>query len=98
MHKARVTAPGAVLLLVAGGLGAFAVASAYRLSLRLLERGFMPATASLVATAMYGAAAGGAAVAGVSWFRAAPAPLPVATAQRATDAAAEGIAGTSRSL
>src|SRR3954447_3015499 len=59
--KLKATAPAVGLLAGAGVLGLAASASAYRASLRLLERWLPPTGAALVATAVYG---GGAAAAG----------------------------------
>jgi hypothetical protein len=56
-NKARQSGPPAALLAASGVLALFATVSAYRLSLRLLEKRVSPAVAALAATSGYGAAA-----------------------------------------
>ena len=60
--KARQQGPPAGLLAASGVLALFAAASAYRLSLRLLEKRLSPAAAALAATTGYGAAAAAAGI------------------------------------
>jgi hypothetical protein len=88
-QKARQGGPAAALLGAAGLLGLFAAASAYRLSLRLLEKRLPPATAALVATGIYGAAAAGAALLGYARLREVSLPLPTGTARETASAIAE---------
>jgi uncharacterized protein (DUF1684 family) len=87
--KARQGGPAAALLAASGVLALFATASAYRLSLRLLERRLSPATAALVATSGYGAAAAVAGVLGYTRLRKVPLPLPAETARETAGAVAE---------
>jgi Putative Actinobacterial Holin-X, holin superfamily III len=77
--KLKATAPAVGLLGGAGVLGLAASASAYRLSLRLLERWLSPTVAALVATALYGGGAAAAGVAGYQQLRALPVPFPADT-------------------
>lgn len=77
--KLKATAPALGLLGGAGVLGLAASASAYRLSLRLLERWLPPAGAAFVATAVYGGAAAAAGAAGLQQLRTLPAPFPTET-------------------
>lgn len=86
--KARASGPALGLLAISGGCGLFAAASAYRLSLRLLERRLSPASAALVATLGYGAAAAGAATLAIQRLREAPLPIPSGTARQAGQAVA----------
>jgi hypothetical protein len=77
--KAIQGGPAGALLMTSGLCGLCAAASAYRFSLRLLEKRLPPATAALTATIGYGAAAAGAGVLAVRWLREAPLPLPTET-------------------
>jgi hypothetical protein len=79
-EKALAAAPAVALGGIAAGCALLAAASAYRWSLRLLERAVSPPAAALLATVGYGAAAGVAGAAAYRRFRAAPAPLPTETA------------------
>jgi Putative Actinobacterial Holin-X, holin superfamily III/WS/DGAT C-terminal domain len=92
-EKAKESVPALALLGAAGALGLLAAASAYRLTLRLLERHLSPASAAFTATVCYGAGAAGAAVAGGRRLRELPSPFPAETARQAgktlTAAAAE---------
>ena len=88
-HKARQGGPAAALLAASGVLALFATVSAYRLSLRLLEKRLSPAGAACVATGGYGAAAAAAGVLGYTRLRKAPLPLPAETARETAGAVAE---------
>src|SRR4051794_8219605 len=77
--KLKATAPALGLLGAAGVLGLAASASAYRTSLRVLERWLPPAGAALVAAVLYGGGAAAAGVAGVQQLRTLPAPFPTET-------------------
>jgi hypothetical protein len=77
--KLKATAPALGLLGGAGVLGLAASASAYRASLRLLERWLPPSGAALVATALYGGGAAAAGALGVQQLRALPVPFPTDT-------------------
>lgn len=87
--KARQGGPAAALLAASGVLALFATVSAYRLSLRLLEKRLSPAGAACVATGGYGAAAAAAGVLGYTRLRKAPLPLPAETARETAGAVAE---------
>src|SRR4051794_4362737 len=76
--KAVASAPAVGLLAGAGGLCLLSLASAFRASVRLLEIRLPPVPAALVATALYGAGAAGAAVVGVQRLRTLPVPFPSA--------------------
>lgn len=88
-NKARQSGPPAALLAASGVLALFATVSAYRLSLRLLEKRLSPAAAALAATSGYGAAAAVAGVLGYTRLRQAPLPLPAETARETAGAVAE---------
>ena len=88
-QKARQNGPAGALLAAAGVLAMLAAASSYQLSLRLLEKRLPPATAALVATAGYGAAAVAAGALGYARLRTAPLPLPTQTARETAGAVAE---------
>ncbi|MDD7963886.1 phage holin family protein [Actinomycetospora lemnae] len=77
--KLTAAAPALGLLGGAAVLGVAASASAYRLSLRLLERWLPPSGAALVATAVYGGGAAAAGAIGVQQLRTLPAPFPTET-------------------
>lgn len=85
--KARQSAPVMGLLVASGALALLAAASAYRFSLRLLEKRLSPAGAALAATIGYGAAAAGAGVLGARRIRQVPLPLPTETARETKEAA-----------
>ncbi len=87
--KAAQGRPAAALLAAAGILGLFATASAYRLSLRLLEKRLSPAAAALAAAGSYGAVAAAAGVLGYARVRKVPLPLPTETARETAGAVAE---------
>ncbi|HEY2269875.1 MAG TPA: phage holin family protein [Streptosporangiaceae bacterium] len=87
--KARQQGPAAGLLAASGVLALFATVSAYRLSLRLLEKRLSPAAAALAATTGYGAAAAAVGLLGYARLRKAPVPLPTETAREAAGAVAE---------
>lgn len=84
--KAKASGPALGLLAASACCGLFAAASGYRLSLRLLERRLPPASAALVATLGYGAAAAGAATVAMQRLRQAPLPIPSGTARQAGQA------------
>ena len=90
-QRAKALAPGLAMLAAAGVFGIFAVASAYRLTLRLLEKASGPAAAATYATAGFGAVAGAAAVMGLRRLRQAPSPLPVETVRRTASAVRESV-------
>ena len=87
LGRARRLAPSAGLLAAGGLAGAFATASAYRLSVRLLEARLSPASAALVATMGYGAVAAGTLAAAIRQLREAPAPFPADTVRDTLQAA-----------
>jgi uncharacterized protein (DUF1684 family) len=87
--KARQQGPSAGLLAASGVLALFATASAYRLSLRLLEKRLSPAAAALAAATGYGAVAAAAGILGYTRLRKAPLPLPTETARETASAIAE---------
>ena len=95
--KVTEIAPALALAAAAGGFGLLAAASAYRLSLRLFEKGLPPAAAAFAATIGYGAAAAGAAVLAARRIRSMPPLFPVGTARQASQAVADvtGRAGAS---
>lgn len=94
--KLKATAPAIGLLGGAGVLGLAASASAYRASLRLLERWLPPAGAALVATALYGGGAAAAGVAGVQELRRLPVPFPTEAVHHAGAAVEETAAEVRR--
>ncbi len=94
--KIRQGGPAVGLLAAAGLLGLFATASAYRLSLRLLEKRLSPAAAALAAAGGYGAAASAAGALGYARLRKAPLPLPTETARQTAGAVAEADSRTRR--
>ena len=83
------------MLGASGVLGTLAVSSSYRWVLAVLERRLPPASAAFVALLGYGAAAGGAAVVGAGWLKAAPVPVPSETARDVTGVVA-GAASDAR--
>ena len=87
--KARQSGPAAALLAASGVLALFATVSAYRLSLRLLEKRLSPVAAAFTATCGYGAAAAAAGALGYLRLRQAPRPLPTETARETAGAVAE---------
>lgn len=91
LDRGRQAGPGIALAAAAAVFSLLAGASAYRWSLRLLEKVLPPASAAFVSMTLCGAAAGGAAVAGARRLRTAPAPVPVDTAA-VTGAAARAAA------
>lgn len=82
-EKARRSTPTLALLGGAGLLGLFAVASTYRLGMRLLEHLMPPGLAAAFAAAGCGAGAGWAAIEGTKRLRDLPVPLPTDTAKEA---------------
>lgn len=89
--KARRAAPSIGLLAAAACFAAASAAASFRLSLRLLEKTMSPASAAFTATAVYGAAAGGAGAIAVWRLRQAEL-FPVNTARQT----AEDIADVAR--
>ena len=87
--KARQGGPAAALLAASGVLALFATVSAYRLSLRLLEKRLSPAAAAFAATGGYGAAAAVTGMLGYTRLRKAPLPLPTETARKTAGAVVE---------
>lgn len=87
--KAKQGGPAAAFLAAAGVLTLCSAASAYRLSLRLLEKRLSPAGAAFAATAGYGAAAVVAGALGYDRLRKTPLPLPTETVQETAGAVAE---------
>lgn len=87
--KVTEIAPALALGAAAGGLGLLAAASAYRLSLRFVEKRLPPAAAAFAATLGYGGAAAGAAVLAARRIRRMPPLFPVGTARQASEAVAE---------
>ncbi|MDD7920377.1 phage holin family protein [Actinomycetospora callitridis] len=110
--KLKATAPALGLLGGAGVLGLAASASAYRASLRLLERWLPPSGAALVATAVYGSGAAAVGAIGLQQLRTLPMPFPAETmaetgalveetaaeVRRGAGGASEGLAGRSEGL
>jgi hypothetical protein len=95
-EKARQGGPAAGLLAASGVLTLFTAVSAYRLSLRLLEKRLSPAAAALAATGGYGAAAAAAGVLGYTRLRQTPLPLPTETARETASAVAEADSTSDR--
>ncbi|MCP2334724.1 phage holin family protein [Actinomadura rupiterrae] len=87
--KARLRLPALRLGAVAGLLGACATAASYRASLQLLERKLPPEIASLIAAAVYGGGATGAAVLAAQRWRGHPLPLPTETAHQVVEVIAD---------
>ena len=87
--KAWTYAPGVVLLAASGALGLMATASAYRLSLRLLEKRLSRTSAALIAVVGYGIAAAGTSLLGAQRLRDVPPPLPTQTARATSEAIAD---------
>lgn len=90
-EKAKRSGPPAMLLAASGALALLAAASAYRLTLRLLEKRLSPAGAAFAATVGYGSAAACAGVFGIRALREAPLPLPTQTAREASGAVADAV-------
>jgi hypothetical protein len=88
-NEARQGGPAAALLAASGVLALVATVSAYRLSLRLLEKRLSPVAAAFAATSGYGTAAAAAGVLGYTRLRQAPLPLPAETARETDGAVAE---------
>jgi hypothetical protein len=78
-----------VLIAASGAFGLMATASAYRLSLRLLEKRLPRASAALIAVIGYGAVAAGTGLLAAQRLRDAPPPLPTQTARATSEAIAE---------
>jgi hypothetical protein len=87
-QKASASAPALGLLAGGGCCALLAVASSYRLSLRLLEKRLSPVSAALTAAAVYGAAAAAATTLGIQRLRRLPLPVPARTVQQAEQAVA----------
>jgi hypothetical protein len=88
-------APGAGMLAAGGGAALLAAASAYRLSLRMLEARMSPTKAALLATVMYGAAAAALIPAASRQIRQAPVPFPAETVESTRQAVSEARPATS---
>jgi hypothetical protein len=99
--KAKDSAPAFGLLAATGGLGLFAAAASYRLSMRLLEKLMPPVPAALAAAVGYGAGAAYLAVLAARRLRELPPLLPTETARHAretvTDTAARASGDSSPS-
>lgn len=93
-EQAKQAAPAAGLLALGGALGLASAASAYRLTLRILEAMSTPGIAAFLATAGFGTAAAVALVAGRQRLRTAPLPLPTSTAEMAAADVAQAVART----
>ncbi len=92
--KVKDSAPAAGLVATTGVLAVLATASAYRCSIRLLEKRLPPATAALLGVVVYGAGAAGAAVAAVQRLRELPVPFPTETAHETANLLAESATDT----
>lgn len=92
--KARRGGPAAALLAASGVLGLFAAASAYRLSLRLLEKRLSPAAAAFAATGGYGTAAAVAGTLGYLRLRRTPLPVPTETVEETANVVAAADRGS----
>jgi hypothetical protein len=88
--KAKESAPAFGLVALAGGLGLFAAAASYRLTLRLFEKLLPPIPAAFTAAAAFGTGAAYTATLAARRLRDLPPLLPTETAQQA----GETIAGT----
>ncbi|MBV9207254.1 MAG: phage holin family protein [Actinobacteria bacterium] len=84
--KAKRSSPAAGLLAASAVLALFATASAYRLSLRWLEKRLSPPAAALTATIGYGVAAACTGTAGIRLLRQVPLPVPAETVRETADA------------
>lgn len=89
LDKAKKALPGIGLLAAAGFFGVLSAAAAFRVSVRLLEKSFPPATAALVAATGYGMAAGAAGAAGVQLLRASQPLVPAETARETVQRVAD---------
>lgn len=87
-------APGAGMLAAGSAAGLFAAASAYRLSLRLLESRMSPSKAAFLATTLYGAAAAALITTAMRNIKEAPAPFPAETVEATRQAVADVRQGT----
>lgn len=87
--KAVQSLPAIALAAAAAFFGLLTVASAYRLSVRLLEKRMSPAGAALAATLAYGAAAGGSGVLAAQQIRKLPSLFPAETARQTSEAVAD---------
>lgn len=99
LAKARKSAPALALATASATFGLLAAASAYRLSLRVLEQRLPPAAAALIATLGYGAAAAGAGVVAARQIRQLPPLFPTGTVRQASESvagAADEAAGKAR--
>jgi hypothetical protein len=88
-------APGAGMLAAGGAAALFAAASAYRLSLRMLEARMSPTKAALLATTLYGAAAAALIPAALRQIKEAPVPFPADTVETTRQAVSEARQGVS---
>lgn len=93
-EKGKQAAPAAVLLGLSGVLGVAAMASGYRLALRILERAMPAPLAALVALVASGSAAGWAAAAGARRLSSAALPFPTETIQATGKAVAAATDAT----
>lgn len=95
-QKAKDSAPAFALAAAAGTLAIFAVASSYRLSLRLLETRLSPTAAAFTATLGYAAGAVCMAAPAARKIRELPSPFPTETARQTGQALADAAPGTRR--
>lgn len=93
-EQAKQAAPAAGLLALGGALGLASAASAYRLTLRILEAMSTPGIAAFLATAGFGTAAVAALTAGRQRLRTAPLPFPTSTAAKAATDVAQTLSRT----
>ncbi|HYZ52420.1 MAG TPA: phage holin family protein [Streptosporangiaceae bacterium] len=94
-QKAKDSAPAFALVVAAGALGLLAVASSYRLSIRLLEKRLSPAAAAFTATIGYGAGAAGTAMLAARRIRDLPPLFPTETARQAGKALSDAAGDVS---
>jgi hypothetical protein len=90
--KAKAATPALALLAATGTFTLFAAAALYRSSLRLLEKKLPHATAAMLATAGYGAAAACTAAASIRALRDLPSPFPAETVRQTEAGIAEAAA------
>lgn len=86
VDRLKEDAPAGALLAGAGVLGIFAVASGYRLSMRILGKLIGPGSAAFVGATAYGAGAAWLAGRALAVLRDAPSPIPVDTVRQSAAA------------
>lgn len=89
--KARHSGPAVALLGMAGVLGVFSLASAFRMATRLFERLLPPGAAALVAALAFGGAAGWAATEAAKRLHDVPLPVPTGTARATAEEASAAV-------